>query len=483
MAAPLTEAAIAKMREMIARGELEPGARLPPEGDLAHLLGASRNTVREAVRALVTVHVLDVRRGDGTYVTSLRPELLLEGFGAAVELMQEGFSLELIGVRRILEPAATALAAERIDDEALATLGGYLQRMRDAASEAERIEHDAEFHRLDRGQVGERDAGLDAQCRLESDAPGPRLAGRRRGGRRSADGRPAPGHPRRADRARPEPGGIGRARPCRDDRGLVPPGGRRSPVAPGRARRGRPRPSRQERPARDDDRSDPDRCPPALLGHRERSLRMADAGGRRRSTGPSRRTTCEPELGPAGIDATVLVQTVDDAGRHRLDARGRRPPPVRRRGRRLGAARRCPRRRSRPGCAPASAAPRDPSPHPPRARSGVAPARRRRRWPGRAGAARPHLRRRGRLPGPPPARARRRGPTSRPDVRHRPPRETTVPLRRLGHVARPASSRGRRGRTSSPSCPGSTRPPDPAGPGRRSVRPSRPRSRHSDPIA
>ena len=59
----------------------------------------------------MTARVLDVRRGDGTYVTSLRPELLLGGFGAAVELMQEGFSLELIGVRRILEPAATALAA------------------------------------------------------------------------------------------------------------------------------------------------------------------------------------------------------------------------------------------------------------------------------------------------------------------------------------------------------------------------------------
>ena len=108
MAAPLTEAAIAKMREMIATGELVPGSRLPPEADLATLLGASRNTVREAVRALVTARVLDVRRGDGTYVTSLRPELLLEGIGAAVELMQEGFSLELIGVRRILEPAATA---------------------------------------------------------------------------------------------------------------------------------------------------------------------------------------------------------------------------------------------------------------------------------------------------------------------------------------------------------------------------------------
>ncbi len=148
MAAPLTEAAIAEMREMIASGRLAPGSRLPPEAELAAQLGASRNTVREAVRALVTARVLDVRRGDGTYVTSLRPELLLEGIGAAVELVQEGFSLELIGVRRILEPAATAMAAERIDDGTLTDLAGYLQRMRDAASEAERIEHDADFHRL-----------------------------------------------------------------------------------------------------------------------------------------------------------------------------------------------------------------------------------------------------------------------------------------------------------------------------------------------
>jgi GntR family transcriptional repressor for pyruvate dehydrogenase complex len=154
VAAPLTEAAIAQMREMIASGELVPGARLPPEADLASLLGASRNTVREAVRALVTARVLDVRRGDGTYVTSLRPELLLEGIGAAVELMQEGFFLELIGVRRILEPAATALAAERIDQDGLTKLGGCLQRMRDAGSEAERVQHDADFHRIVAGASG-----------------------------------------------------------------------------------------------------------------------------------------------------------------------------------------------------------------------------------------------------------------------------------------------------------------------------------------
>ena len=148
MAAPLTEGAIQRMREMIASGELKPGARLASEAELASQLGASRNTLREAVRALVTARVLDVRRGDGTYVTSLGPELLLDGMSAAVELMQEGFSLELVAVRRILEPAVTALAATRMDPASLKALGEHLDLMRAADSEAERVGHDADFHRL-----------------------------------------------------------------------------------------------------------------------------------------------------------------------------------------------------------------------------------------------------------------------------------------------------------------------------------------------
>ena len=148
MSAPLTEAAIQQMREMIAGGRLSPGSRLPSESELAIELGASRNTVREAVRALVTARVLDVRRGDGTYVTSLRPELLLEGVAAAVELMQAGFSLELIAVRRILEPPATAMAAARIQPDVIDALDELLARMDEAESQNDRIAHDAAFHAL-----------------------------------------------------------------------------------------------------------------------------------------------------------------------------------------------------------------------------------------------------------------------------------------------------------------------------------------------
>ena len=146
MSAPLTEAAIRQIREMIATGSLVPGAKLPPEAELAVALGASRNTLREAVRGLVTAGVLDVRRGDGTYVTSLRPEQLLEGIGAAAELMADGFSLELIQVRRILEPAATAMASMRVDDSTLTNLESCLTRMRASETEEELVQADSDFH-------------------------------------------------------------------------------------------------------------------------------------------------------------------------------------------------------------------------------------------------------------------------------------------------------------------------------------------------
>jgi GntR family transcriptional regulator, transcriptional repressor for pyruvate dehydrogenase complex len=146
VAAPRTETAIARLRDLIASGRLAPGSRLPPEHELATQLGLSRNTAREAVRALVTARVLDVRRGDGTYVTSLTPSLLLEGVGPAVELMRDDGALEVLEVRRYLEPAATALAATRIGDHGLTSLREAIQRMRDAADDEQLVAHDASFH-------------------------------------------------------------------------------------------------------------------------------------------------------------------------------------------------------------------------------------------------------------------------------------------------------------------------------------------------
>jgi GntR family transcriptional regulator, transcriptional repressor for pyruvate dehydrogenase complex len=143
----LTDEAIVKIRELIVSGQLQPGAKLPPEKELCAQLGMSRSSMREAVKALEVARVLAVRHGDGTYVTSLEPRLLLEGIGFAVDLLRDDTVLEVLEVRRMLEPEATALAALRIDDTTLDTLHGHLDDMREAGHDAEAlVAADAAFH-------------------------------------------------------------------------------------------------------------------------------------------------------------------------------------------------------------------------------------------------------------------------------------------------------------------------------------------------
>lgn len=119
----LTDEAIERIKEMIVNGELRPGDRLPKEIDLAERLGLSRNSLREAVKALSLIRVLDVRQGDGTYVTSLQPEVLLDTVGFVLDFHRDDSVLALLEVRRILEPAATAMAAHHMSDDEIAYLG------------------------------------------------------------------------------------------------------------------------------------------------------------------------------------------------------------------------------------------------------------------------------------------------------------------------------------------------------------------------
>ena len=143
----LTDEAIDKIQQMITSRRVRPGEKLPREADLAAELGLSRNSLREAVKALSLINVLDVRQGDGTYVTSLAPSLLLEALSFIVDFHRDDTVLEFLEVRRILEPAATALAAIRMPDEERIELGKVL----DAADAESLVEDfvaaDMEFHR------------------------------------------------------------------------------------------------------------------------------------------------------------------------------------------------------------------------------------------------------------------------------------------------------------------------------------------------
>jgi GntR family transcriptional repressor for pyruvate dehydrogenase complex len=150
----LTDQAIDRVKDMLLTGELQPGDRLPPEKELSERLGLSRSSLREAVKALEIIRVLDVRRGDGTYVTSLRPDVLLEALSFVADVQQDASVLELLEVRRILEPEAAALATVRAQPSDVAELRALLAQVADGTAVDDLVAHDLVFHKVLSGLSG-----------------------------------------------------------------------------------------------------------------------------------------------------------------------------------------------------------------------------------------------------------------------------------------------------------------------------------------
>ncbi len=150
----VTDEAIDRIKAMILSGELTAGARLPKEDELAGQLGLSRNSLREAVRALTAMRILVARQGDGTYVSSLEPQLLMESLAFAADVSQGRAALHFLQVRRMLEPPVMALAAGRVTDEDLRVLREILDRGALTRTPEEFIRLDALFHRTIADLVG-----------------------------------------------------------------------------------------------------------------------------------------------------------------------------------------------------------------------------------------------------------------------------------------------------------------------------------------
>ena len=143
----VTDEAMLRIREMIVAGELGPGDRLPPEKELSDRLGLSRNSLREAVKALEVMRVLDVRRGDGTYVTSLSPAQLLEAISFVADMHRDDSLLEILAVRRVLESWAAGVAASAPDRDHVAVLHTMVDDARALDTIEQLVDHDLAFHR------------------------------------------------------------------------------------------------------------------------------------------------------------------------------------------------------------------------------------------------------------------------------------------------------------------------------------------------
>ena len=104
------------IKALIVSGELKPGDTLPPERKLAGMLGISRPTLREAIRVLSALNVVEPRHGGGTYVTSLDPRQLAQPINFLLQVDRMAFR-HLLEVRQVLEVGAARLAAPRITDD------------------------------------------------------------------------------------------------------------------------------------------------------------------------------------------------------------------------------------------------------------------------------------------------------------------------------------------------------------------------------
>ncbi|MFI7063757.1 FadR/GntR family transcriptional regulator [Kribbella sp. NPDC050124] len=142
----LTDVAIEKIKAMILDGRLKPGDRLPREADLAEQLGISRSPLREAVSVLSMLRILDVRRGDGTYVTSLSPDLLLETISFIIDFHQDSSILDLFELRRALEPMAAEKAALLMSDDDVAQLLALTEAVDADSPVGDVVANDLEFH-------------------------------------------------------------------------------------------------------------------------------------------------------------------------------------------------------------------------------------------------------------------------------------------------------------------------------------------------
>jgi GntR family transcriptional repressor for pyruvate dehydrogenase complex len=137
---------VAKQIERLILKRLQPGDKLPSERELAETLGVSRSSIRDAIRSLELMGMVEPRQGAGTIVREISSESLVNPLANAIK-RKEDLIGELLDFRKMLEPQLAARAATRASPEEIAEMEDILDRqdrkLRDGESA---IAEDSEFH-------------------------------------------------------------------------------------------------------------------------------------------------------------------------------------------------------------------------------------------------------------------------------------------------------------------------------------------------
>ena len=143
----LTTSLLAAFKELIATGALKPGARLPPERTLAEQFGVSRPSLRQALKAMASIGLVEQRVGSGTHLADSAAGILAEPLKLMI-LVDSITPEELVEARLIVEPELAARAAERASLTHLEDLSRSIEAMSRSESDRKvRIEQDLAFHR------------------------------------------------------------------------------------------------------------------------------------------------------------------------------------------------------------------------------------------------------------------------------------------------------------------------------------------------
>ncbi len=138
--------AVAEQIERLIVRKLKPGDKLPSERELAEMLQVSRSSIRDAIRSLELMGLVEPRQGAGTIVRERSADSSISPFSSALKRRQELVS-ELLDFRKMLEPPLAARAAARVSPEEISEMEEILQRQEGKLSLGEpAIAEDAEFH-------------------------------------------------------------------------------------------------------------------------------------------------------------------------------------------------------------------------------------------------------------------------------------------------------------------------------------------------
>ena len=141
----VVEQTISFLTDAIMRRELRPGDKIPTEFELADKLGVSRNTVREAVKTLVFMGVLEIRRPEGTFVRSGFTESLIDPMIYGIILNQDDSFEGLMQLREMIEVGVIRLVIEKASDEEIESLRKPLSAL-ESACKAKKVNIDTVFN-------------------------------------------------------------------------------------------------------------------------------------------------------------------------------------------------------------------------------------------------------------------------------------------------------------------------------------------------